>query len=144
MTNNEIKDKILAYCLEKPDKNISASTIIKNIAPDKTEEEIEFLYKSMLNESDPVAEITISKYTCIIKANGFTKPFLDTGGFTKLESNINKAKEKAQHKEEVDLELAQSNINANKFNKNSTRINIFLTILNVILSLLVIYLTFWK
>ncbi len=144
MNENQIKDKILEYCIEK-DTHVTAYEIHQNLFPNISEEEIEDIFAELKNNERPVGDIRISQYNSIIIADGRTKSFLDNGGFTEIERISKVQYEKDVEIENLELELAKSNIEANKLNKKvakenaknekrnqiSTWINIGIGILNI-------------
>jgi hypothetical protein len=146
MSENQIKDKILEYCVEK-DSHVSAHEIHKNLFPNISEEEIEDIFAELKNNEKPVGDIRISEYNCLIIPDGRTKSFLASGGFTEMERISKVQSEKDVEKENLELELARSNIEANKLNKKvarqnaknekrnqiSTWINIGIGILNIVI-----------
>lgn len=122
MSENQIKDRILEYCVEK-NKHVSAHEIHMNLFPNITEEEIEDIFAELKNNEKPVGDIRISEYSCLFIPDGRTKSFLASGGFTELERISKVESEKIAEKENLELELAKSNIEANILNKKMAKLN---------------------
>lgn len=114
ISEGKAKDLILEYSLKNTGKMISSNEIQRELFPDSTEDEVEFLLKKIDSTVDEVANVIISEYSSLISATGITKIFLEQGGFTCVE---NEKKEKAfkesqlavleLEKAKVDLELAK-------------------------------------
>jgi len=104
ITEGQAKDLILKYALKNGDKTISAHEIQKEVLPEITEDEVEFLFEKIQNTDDKVADVKISEWNCLITATGITKRFIDQGGFTKSEKDAAELKEKGAKKERIEFE----------------------------------------
>ncbi|SEA60687.1 hypothetical protein [Bizionia paragorgiae] len=104
ITEGQAKDLILEYALKNGDKTISAHEIQKEILPELSSDEVEFLFEKIQNTTDNVADVAISEYACLITATGITKRFIEQGGFTKSEKETAELKEKKAEKERIDFE----------------------------------------
>jgi hypothetical protein len=152
MSNSEIKDKILEYSLSKGfDEHSSANEISKELFLDKSEEEIEHIFLEIQNDSNSIVEIILTDDASLIIPNIATKLFLEKGGYTELEKiEINKVKISIQ-KENLETELAISNIKANKLNRKIAKQNIknekqnqLATRINIVIGLINIGLLIWQ
>jgi len=77
----------------------------------------------MKNNEKPVGDFIISENACFINPNEKTKAFLKSGGFTEMEC-ISKAQDKKEsEKNNLELKLTRSNIQANKLNKKIAKQN---------------------
>ena len=103
ITEAEAKDLILEYAVNN-NRNITSHEIHKEVLPDCSIDEIEFLIEKMKNTTDKVADITISVHSCIITATGISKRFLEQGGFTKIEKHNLELKQKESERETIELE----------------------------------------
>ncbi|MCD8426009.1 hypothetical protein LNJ40_11995 [Tenacibaculum dicentrarchi] len=108
VTEGEAKDLILKSAIKLGDKPLSAVKVHKDILPDISLDEIEFLFKKIRDINDQVADVRISEFNCLIIANGITEKFIKQGGFTKQEKNILELQKKEIEKERIDFE--KSNI----------------------------------
>lgn len=122
MNSNEIKDSILKYCIEK-ETHVSASEIFKNLLPNITLEEIEELFAEIKNHNKNIADVRISEYACLIIPDGRTKSFINNGGFAKIAELENEKELKLSEKETLEIDLAKSNLEANKLNKKIAKQN---------------------
>jgi hypothetical protein len=122
MNSNEIKDSILKYCIEK-ETHVSASEIFKNLLPNITLEEIEELFAEIKNHNKNIADVRISEYACLILPDGRTKSFINNGGFAKITELENEKELKLSEKETLEIDLAKSNLEANKLNKKIAKQN---------------------
>ena len=104
MTEGEGKDIILEYAVENLGRSITSGEIQKKLFKDNSIEEVDFLFEKMTNTIDEVADITIGKFSNVIKANEITKIFLKQGGFSATEKKDNELKEKEAEKERIDFE----------------------------------------
>ena len=102
ITEGQAKDLILEYALKNGEKTISAHEMQKEVLPELSEDEVEFLFEKIQNSSDNVADIAISEYACLITATGITKRFIEQGGYTKSEKETSELSNNLQrHLEEV-------------------------------------------
>ena len=103
ITEAEAKDLILEYAV-KVGRDVTSHKIHKEVLPDCSIDEVEFLIEKMKNTNDKVADITISVHSCIITATGISKRFLEQGGFTKIEKGNLELKQKESERETIELE----------------------------------------
>lgn len=152
MNNIEIKDKILEYSLSKGfGEPSSAYEISKNLLPNKSEEEIEHIFKEMQDHSNSVLEFILTNDASLIIPNISTKLFLEKGGFKELEKTERNKEENHLQKEELENKLAISNIKANKLSKKIAKQNIkndrqnqLFTRINIGIGLINIGLLIWQ
>ena len=122
MNSNEIKDSILKYCIEKK-THVSASEISKNLLPNITLEEIEELFAEIRDHNKNIADVRISEYACMIIPDGRTETFINNGGFVKIAELEAEKDLRISKKENLEFDLAKSNLEANKLNKKIAKQN---------------------
>ena len=122
MNSNEIKDSILKYCIEK-ETHVSASEISKNLLPNITLEEIEELFAEIRDHNKNIADVRISEYACMIIPDGRTETFINNGGFVKIAELEAEKDLRISKKENLEFDLAKSNLEANKLNKKIAKQN---------------------
>ncbi|KJF42433.1 hypothetical protein [Draconibacterium sediminis] len=97
--NNGIGDKNTFYTSESLN-----SFILKN----KNKEEIEFLIKEIINERPELIKvISLQNSPLKIRPSGLIESFLNSGGFSKIESEEKERKYLELRKSKIDLELAE-------------------------------------
>jgi hypothetical protein len=150
MNSNEIKDSILKYCIEK-ETHVSANEIFKNLLPNITEEEIEELFTEIRDHNKNIADVRISEYACLIIPDGRTKTFINNGGFVKIAELETEKELKLSEKESLEIDLAKSNLEANKLNQEvaernakSEKFNKRLSIFNFIFIILNFCILIWQ
>ncbi len=107
VTEGEAKDLILEYALKMDGKTITAHEIHKEVLPDVSSEEVEFLFRKIQNTSDQVADVRISEHACLIISTGITKKFIEQGGFSQSEKESNELKSKQAEREQIEFEKAK-------------------------------------
>jgi hypothetical protein len=126
-------DQILHFTLKNEGSNIHPSSIKKELFPDLHEDEIKVMISIIAQYNPKVITTYSGNISQTIMSNGITKPFLDNGGFTKIQ--IEKAQEQKLiiekenlefEKSKLDLELAKKNLK--EFPKIKLRANIGLGI----------------
>ena len=133
INSKDALDVILQYSLKK--EYLDISIIKKNLFNDLNDDEITYLLTNILNYEDEIAEVQISEYNSIIKANGMTQNFLNQGGFSKIykkrEQELDREKELKDlefEKSKIDLELAKKMLKDFPRTKVISYISIFIGI----------------
>lgn len=75
-----------------------------------------------------------------VRSNDYTLQFKNLGGFKKLYKDL----KKQEKREDLEFELAESNISANKLNKKIAKRNKRETIINIILGLVNVGILIWQ
>jgi hypothetical protein len=75
-----------------------------------------------------------------VRSNEYTLQFKNLGGFKKLYADL----KKQEKREDLEFELAESNIRANKLNKKIAKRNKRETIINIVLGLINIGILIWQ
>jgi hypothetical protein len=75
-----------------------------------------------------------------VRSNDYTLQFKNLGGFKKVYADL----KKQEKREDLELELAESNISANKLNKRIAKRNKRETIINIILGLINVGILIWQ
>lgn len=140
-------DMILNYCLEQAEKPITPYVLQKNLFSSLNIDEIKLLLKRIENAADKLADVRFGEHNTIILSNGITERFLKNGGFTGIEKENEIASQKRTKKEEIESQLAISNLRANELNEKiaiandknekqnriATWINVGIGIVNIVL-----------
>jgi hypothetical protein len=148
ITEGNAKDLILEYALSKPKDFISAYEIQKEVLPELSKDEVEFLFEKIQRTSDKVADVRISEHNCLINATGITEKFIKQGGFTESEKEYLKQEKYEEEKEriefeksKIDLELAEKMLEEFPKTKWFARIGF---IIGIVLMLKELYILIWK
>ena len=145
ITTGETLDSILQYCLDNEKQGyIGLNTLQKELLTDLNEDEILLLLERIESAYNKIAEVVLSEYTTLIKANGLTKRFLDDGGYTLIEQEELDETEREKKHKELEFKLAESNIRANEINEKVAKRNKRETIINIILGLINIGILIWQ
>lgn len=75
-----------------------------------------------------------------VRSNEYTLQFKNLGGFERLYADL----KKQEKREDLEFELAKSNIQANKLNKKAAKRNKRETIINIVLGLINIGILIWQ
>jgi hypothetical protein len=148
ITEGNAKDLILKFALKKPEDFISSQEIHKEVLPELSIDEVEFLFEKIQETSDKVADVRIGEYNCLINSTGITETFIKQGGFTKSENEYLKQEKYEKEKEriefeksKIDLELAKRMLEEFPKTKWFARIGF---IIGIVLMLKELYILIWK
>lgn len=111
MNYSKEKDELLKKFIKCPDVNWDIPMIMQNILKNLSYEEIYHILLDLKNFKEPVANFTEHH----VSISGYTKTFIEKGGFTKLLEIENIKIKKIEHKENAELENLETSTNLNKF-----------------------------
>ncbi len=119
MTEAEAKDAILEFLLDKEEESTFSAYSIdeSNILEDNPLGTIEVLINKIGRADPEVAHVTIAETGCFIRKNNFTSVFIEQGGFTRYELDASNQKRKQEEREQLEIDLAKSNLEAIELNK---------------------------
>jgi len=107
ISEGKAKDMILEFALKSIGEPIVSNLIQRELFPDSSNEEIDFLFKRIDNSIDKIADIRIRPQGNIIITNKITELFVKNGGYEKLERETKKEKETLIYKESIEFEKAK-------------------------------------
>ena len=99
------KDLILELCLKYPKRDAHLDEVKRILFPEAENDDIIYLVKLISDHFPEVLKINEKRFDTYIKSNDKTKGFLQNGGFTKLESELNSESEYIEEKKALDLEV---------------------------------------
>ncbi|MCF6295691.1 MAG: hypothetical protein L3J25_08375 [Flavobacteriaceae bacterium] len=146
-------DQILEFISQEENRNnnFDAHHLQRDLFPKLNEDQVEQLIFKIDDLKQEVSEILKGEYNTTIYCNGLTKPFLEDGGFTKIGNDIILKNKRIQERERLEIDLAKSNLKANKLNKKiakrnseNQRMNKKTTWINIIIGLLNVALIAWQ
>jgi len=151
LTTGQILDKILKYCLINKNDFFNENVLIKNLLPELNKDEITILLDKIKNSPRNVADARIGRDISSIQANGLTEKFLEQGGFTEIEKQEKLKEQKIKEREDLEFDLAKSNLESNKLNKEiakknakNEKSNRFTTWINITIGLINAGLLIWQ
>lgn len=141
--NPETMDKVLKLLIEGKEDYIQDLHIINTILPGWEDSAIEALIRNMEKANPDAMKYLFGTNGSFVEKNGYTSNFQEQGGFSALFKSINAEKEAKEKERQLNLNLAESTIQANelnqknaKANRNATMINILLGLINVLILLI--------
>lgn len=153
MSESQIKDAILKYCLKDgtDDNFMIASEIIRDVFPEMTNEEMMYYISEIIKHPDIIIDYFNHNETYIIKVDIKSLKFIENGGFTKIEEIEIQNIKKRLLIENFELALAESNLAANKLNKKIAKQNFkneksnkITTWINIVIGIINIGLLVWQ
>ena len=96
LSEGKKKDLILKYIVERYAERIGSSSeeIQKNVLPYSSIEDINFLLKEIENHETELIKMYFGSSTSYVTKVTFAKPFLDRGGFERIENKQNRQNRK--------------------------------------------------
>ena len=137
-----VNEVIVRYALN-PDDLVEAGIIKeqKGLEIDVTYSTItEFKRYLYVLDKYKVCDCVSSMDMLNVRVNEYTPQFKNLGGFKKLYADL----KKQEKREELEFELAESNIQANKLNKKIAKRNKKETIINIVIGLINIGILIWQ
>lgn len=128
-------DKILEFIIQFKSNNIFTDMIKRDLFPEMNNSQIKQLILEIKKLKPEIADIYEGNANITIASNELTKPFLNDGGFTKIEvillAEQSKKIEKSEiefEKSKVDLELAKRMLKEYPKTKWFARIGLFIAV----------------
>ena len=81
----ESKDLILEYLLNSPNKKAGIKDFKRTLFPNDSEDDIRHILILISEHLPEIVDHKLKRSDLLLKVNPRTKPFLDNGGFTKVE-----------------------------------------------------------
>ncbi|MEO9477224.1 MAG: hypothetical protein ABJG41_16885 [Cyclobacteriaceae bacterium] len=138
ISEGKAKDKILLYAIEHEENGfVAASELAKKVFGDGLNiDEVTLLIKKISNSRDEIATTQFGELNSYICATGLTQRFLDQGGYEQLEIEEQAEVEEQKQHQNIQIELAQTTIEANRLNTRNSKFNRFTTIINILIGLI--------
>lgn len=122
-TEGQAKDEILKYCIGQKRANIASTELQKNLFPNTSVDVVNILLQEIKDESNGITTINLNNRIKYISINGAAQMFLDQGGFEKKEVDSKSTSDFSKTKDNLEIELAKSNLEANRLNKKNAKQN---------------------
>lgn len=127
------KDLILKTIFLNPNKGadvfFTAESLKQAILKDKNVDEVEFLLKEITKEKPELLNVKIIYgHQFAVTPTGLIESFLNSGGFTKIESDFKEKQDLESRKSKVDLELAEKMLEEYPKTKWFARIGFFIAV----------------
>ena len=144
------KDLILKQMISNPNRNpdtfFTPESLNTVVLKDKNRDEIEFLIREIIKEKPELIKIVeLTGQPFAVVPSGLVSSFLKTGGFTKIEQDleierVKKAEREAKSDKIMDLDLKLKNFES-KIGKKLIIAGFIITFLNFLITVLTI--EFW-
>ena len=123
LSQGKLKDLMLKYSFSGNGIPVSSTEISRELLTEINFDRIRFMLKEISETNPDIADIKMGEYETYIGANGLTQNFLDEGGFSISELIYKENLKKQSERENLELELAKSNLEANELNKKNAEQN---------------------
>lgn len=137
MNDKDLILKTINGGIENKDTFYTAESLNSYILKDKNKEEIEFLIKEIIKERPELIKV-ISRHNSPleIKPTRLIRPFISSGGFSKIEFEEKERQDIELRKSKIDLELAERMLKEYPYTKWIARISFLIGICLAILELI--------
>lgn len=130
------KDMILEYCLGKSKSPVEASEISKMVFNEGTStKEVLIIFRLIDGFNQEVAYCSLGEWDGYLYIGPLAKKFIDNGGFVAIERRDKEESDRKKQREDLELDLARSNLEANALNEKNSKFNRKITIINLILGI---------
>ncbi len=152
LSEAEAADMILSALLDSEKEYLTIEEIKKDVFNDDLHYDMVLhVVKVMNQKASQFFKIEFGKNVDYIEKNGLTDSLKSNGGFSKIFENEESQKNLDEERENLERELAKSNLEANKLNKKiakrnikNQKINRITTWINVVIGLINIGLLVWQ
>jgi hypothetical protein len=103
-TEGQAKDEILKYCIRKKNSIIASTEFQKALFPNTHVDVVKILIEKIGNESNGIVAVNLNSRSKYMSTNGAAQMFLDQGGFTKIEYDLNSESNFVKEKELLEFE----------------------------------------
>lgn len=133
LSQGTAKDRILKYAVEQ-NGFVTASKISEEVFNGGiNKDEVVHLIRRI---SDEIIDVKYGEWDAWIHVNGLTANFLEQGGYQQLEEDEIEQVKLRKRREQIEVDLAESNLKANTLNEENSRFNKRTTIINIVVGIL--------
>lgn len=129
-------DKVLNLLVQGKEDHIQDLHIINSVLPNWKDLEVEALLKNMQKANPDAMKYSYGTNGSFVEKNGFTAAFKEQGGFSTFFKNLETEKEAQEKERQLNFDLAESTIEANKLNQINAKANKHVTIINIMLGII--------